>query len=168
LLDAHGAGSMGALSTTDQTFQQAVQDLLGCGEILVVIRYVYGGGSREFRFFRDISKFRSTLARLRRRDSVVVMKSFREVIEGTVDAPFIDAAANRYQEGEYWILLDDDAPKYVGKEYYVSSRAELVADLKAMLGHRVRLIEQPDYTSEEQSIGAYVPDPDGVVRPGAY
>jgi hypothetical protein len=35
--------SMDPLSTTDQAFQQAVQDLLGSGEILVVIRFVCGG-----------------------------------------------------------------------------------------------------------------------------
>lgn len=159
---------MTALSTTDETFQQAVQDLLASGEILVVIRFVYGAGAREFLFFRDISEFRATLTRLRRRDSVVVMKSFRDVIAGTVDAQFIDAAAALYREGEYWVLLDDDAPNYVTKEYYVSDRAELVETLEDIPGHRVRIIEEPEYSSVQHSIGAYVPDPDGVVRPGAY
>ena len=158
---------MTARSTTDETFLRAVQDLLGGGEILVVVRYVYGAGAREFLFFKDMTLFRAMLNRLRRRDSVVVMKSFRKVIEGAVDGPFVDAAAARYAEGKDWVLLDADAPKFA-RSYCVESGAELMAELREMQGRRVCIIEEPDVASEEHSIGAYVPDPDGVVRPGVY
>jgi hypothetical protein len=159
---------MDALSTTDGTFQQAVQDLLGSGEILVVVRYVYGAGAREFFFFKEMAEFRTTITRLRRRDSVVVMKSFRDVIAGTVDAQFVEAAAELYRPGEDWVVIDYDAPKFMAKNYYASSKKGLLEELEQVRSHRVRIIQEPNYISAEHSIGAYIPDPDGVVRPGAY
>ena len=159
---------MDVLSTTDRTFQQTVQDLLGNGEILVVVRYVYGAGEREFLFFRYMSEFHASVTRLRPRDSVVVMKSFRDVIAGTVDSQFIETVVGRYRHGEDWVVVDYDAPKFTTKNYYASSKAGLVEELEELRGHRVRIIEEPNYISAEHSIGAYVPDPDGVVRPGAY
>jgi len=159
---------MSAVSTTDRTFQQAVEDLLSGGEILVVVRYVYGAGAREFLFFKDMTEFRTSMTRLRRRDSVVVMKSFRDVIAGTVDTQFIEAAAELCRHGENWVVINYDASKFVAKNFSVSSKANLVQELERVRGHRVRIIEEPNGISAEHSIEAYVPDPDGIVRPGAY
>lgn len=155
-------------SVRDDAFLQAVQRLLAAGEILVVVRYAYAAGSRDYLFLNEMGAFRRLLDRLGHRDSVVVMTSFRKVIEGRVDDAMIAAAESAYPTGAYWLVLDENPPQYQARDYLIESRAELLDELESMLGRQVRIIEEPQFTSEEHSINAYIPDKDGVVRVGAY
>lgn len=159
---------MTPLSAFDPAFLRDVEHLLGAGQILVVVKYAYGAGSRDFLFLNDMSEFRGLLSRLRRRDSVVVMKSFRKVIEGRVDAALIDAAQAAYPEGACWIVLDRNPPKYATSNFPAECRGDLIAELSDLMGGDVCILEEPHYTSAEESIRAYIPDEDGSVRPAAY
>lgn len=159
---------MKPLSTTDETFLRAVLDLVSGGEILVVVRYAYGGGARDFLFLKDVSEFHGLLGRLKCRDSVVVMKSFSKVLEGKIDPELLDAAAEAYPDGACWIVVDKNAPKYEAGNCAAETRADLLDELRDRMGRYVRIIKEPNYISAAHSIAAYIPDEDGVVRPGAY
>src|SRR5438128_2455246 len=95
-------------STTDNSFLDAIQRLFTALEVLVVVRYVYGGGRRDFLILKNISEFHSLIGRLRRRDSIVVMKSFQKIKEGKVDQIFLEAAVAAYPKGSHWILIGRD------------------------------------------------------------
>jgi hypothetical protein len=87
------------LSTSERSFLEAVERIFAAPEVLVVVRYTYGGGSRNFLILKDISELNGLINGLRRRDSVVVMKSFQKIKEGKVDQAFIEAAAAAYPKG---------------------------------------------------------------------
>jgi len=69
---------MKRLSTSDGEFLDAVQGIFAAPEVLVVVRYVYGAGNRDFLILKNMTGFNGLLGKLRRRDSVVVMKSFQK------------------------------------------------------------------------------------------
>src|ERR1700722_876622 len=99
---------MKRLSTSDREFLDAVRNIFAAPEVLVVIRYVYGAGNRDFQILKHLTEFDMLLGKLRNRDSVVVMKSFQKIKEGNVDQAFIDAAAAMYPRGGNWILIGKD------------------------------------------------------------
>lgn len=159
---------MKRLSTSDREFLDAVQSIFAAPEVLVVVRYVYGAGNRDFLILKNMTEFNRLLGRLRRRDSVVVMKSFRKIKEGMVDQAFIEAATAVYPKGGNWILIGKDNFKHTADRAYAFSEGEVNEGLRDRLGNHVCIIDEPNYISDDYSIGAYIPDEDGIVRPGAY
>jgi hypothetical protein len=159
---------MTPLGADDPEFLQDVERLLGAGELLVVVKRAFGGGQRDFLFFNSMSEFHGLLGRLRHRDCVVVMKSFRKVIEGQVDAALIDAAQAAYREGACWILLDKNPPRHQASYFPAECRGDLLEELGELIGRDVLIIEEPKYASEADSLRAYVPDENGSVRPAPY
>jgi hypothetical protein len=159
---------MKRLSTRDGEFLDAVQSLFAAPEVLVVVRYVYGAGNRDFLILKNMSEFHSLIGKLRNRDSVVVMKSFQKIKEGIVEHAFIEAAAAVYRMASNWILIGKDNFEHTAEWAYAGSEAELREELQDRLGNYVCIVDEPNYISDEHSIGAYVPDEDGIVRPGAY
>jgi hypothetical protein len=158
---------MRTLSTNEEDFLRRVRSVFAAPEVLVVVRYVYGAGSRDFLILRNMGELQSLIGKLRNRDSVVVMKSFEKIKEGTVDQAFIEAAAAAFKKG-CWILLGKDNFKHTAPWAYAESEGELREELQNRLGNHVCIVDEPNYISDEHSISAYVPDDDGTVRPGAY
>lgn len=160
---------MTASSTRDPHFIREVNRLLDRkGHILVVVRYVYGAGSKNLVLIESMQQFEALLEPLRARDSVVVMMSFDVVNEGAVDVDFIKASVAKYSSGSDWVIIGPDKHEYTNCWAYASSESELKEELESRIGKSVCIVSDPDYVSDESSIAAYVPDLDGVVRPGAY
>ena len=159
---------MERLSTRDKNFLEAVHNIFAAPEVLVVVRYVYGAGARDFLILKDVSDFHNLLSGLRPRDSVVVMKSFGKIMEGTVDQSFIAAAVAAYTKNSCWILIRRGDVRDERGFGYGGSSGEIREELEDWAGKPVCIVDEPNYLSAEHSIGAYVPDDDGVVRPGAY
>jgi hypothetical protein len=159
---------MKGLSASDREFLDAVKNIFAAAEVLVVVRYVYGAGRRDFLILKNITEFQRLIGGLRTRDSVVVMKSFQKIKEGKVDEAFIEAAAAIYPTGANWILIGKDNFEYTPGFAYASSDEELRENLQDRLGNHVFIVDEPNYISDDQSVAAYIPDEDGVVRPGAY
>ncbi len=159
---------MKRLSTSDGEFLDAVQGIFAAPEVLVVVRYVYGAGNRDFLILKNMTEFNRLLGRLCNRDSVVVMKSFQKIKEGIVDQAFIEGAAAVYKTGANWVLIGKENFEHTAGRAYAGSEGELREELQDRLGNHVCIVDEPNYISDEHSIGAYVPDEDGIVRPGAY
>lgn len=135
---------------------------------MVLVRYVYGAGSRDFLLLGSADEFRSLIDSRRSRDSITVMKSFRVVDEGAVTECFVSRSIRNYPEGESWILIGPDNFQHTSDWAFAESKAELEEELGGRLGNDVCIIEEPDFLADAHSINAYVPDPDGEVRLGAY
>jgi hypothetical protein len=159
---------MKRLSTTDKLFLDPVQNVFEAPEVLVVIRYVYGAGNRDFLILRDMTEFDSLLGALRCRDSVIVMRSFKKIKDGRVDQAFLEGALEKYSEGTSWIIVGEDNFEHTADWAYAESRDELTEELQDRMGNHVIIVAEPDYINDDDSISAYVPDEDGIVRPGAY
>jgi len=159
---------MKRLSTSDREFLDGVQNIFVAPEVLVVVRYVYGAGKRDFLILKNMTAFNRLLETLRSRDSVVVMKSFPKIKEGRVDQAFIEAAAAVYRTGANWILIEKDNFEHIAHFAYGGSEGEVREELGDRSGKHVCIVDEPNYISDEHSIGAYMPDEDGIIRPGAY
>jgi hypothetical protein len=159
---------MRRLGTSEKDFQDAVPLIFAAPEVLVVVRYVYGGGKRDFLILRAMSEFHQLLGTLWARDSVVVMNSFRKIREGKVDRGFIESAAAACTKGSSWVLIGKDNFEHTPASAYAESEAEVREELQDRLGNHVCIVDEPDYISDEHSINGYIPDSDGVVRPGSY
>lgn len=63
------------LSTSNERFLSTVAKWIEeTGEVFVVLRFVYGAGSKSFEFFTSMSEFKARVAELRPADSVIVMQ----------------------------------------------------------------------------------------------
>ena len=160
---------MVATSTQDPAFLDEVRQLASNNEeILILVRYVYGAGSRDFVLLDSMTKFSDLLQCCRERDSVTVMKSFNVICRGIVTDDFIVSAIADYESDKSWILIGGDNYEYTADWAFAESEAELKEELDARLGNEVCIVSEPDHWSETDAMTAYVPDSDGVVRPGAY
>ena len=158
-----------ATSIKDPTFlSESLRVLEASGRILVLVRYVYGAGSSDFFLLESADEFRSLIDGRRSRDSITVMKSFRVIDEGAVTEDFLSKLIRTYPEGENWILIGPDNFEHTLDWAFAESKSELKEELEGRLGREVCIVEEPDFVSDSYSINAYVPDPDGEVRPGAY
>jgi hypothetical protein len=159
---------MRRLNTSEEDFLDVVQRIFAAPEVLVVVKYVYGAGRRDFLILRKMSEFHELISNLRTRDSVVVMKSFQKIKEGMVHQSFIEAATAAYRKGSNWILIGRDNFEHTAAWAYAESESELREELQDRLDNHVCIVAEPHYNDDKHSIRAYVPDSDGVVRPGAY
>lgn len=158
---------MRKLSTRDKEFLDAVQNIFAAPEVLVVVRYVYGAGNRDFLILKNMTEFHTLLGKLRTRDSVV-MKSFQKIKEGKVDEAYIKSAVAIYPKKANWVLIGKSNFEHTSGWAHAESEGELREGLQDRLGNYVCIVAEPNYISDEYSIGAYIPDEDGIVRPGAY
>jgi hypothetical protein len=108
------------------------------------------------------------LPTLRVGDSVIVMKAFDVLNEGTVDNNFINESVSKYSPGEFWTLIGPDNFEHTADWADIASETDLRESLEDRAGNSVCIVREPDYNSDESSICAYVPDSDGIVRPSAY
>jgi hypothetical protein len=143
-----------------------VKQLLDCQlRVLVVVRYSYAAGSKDFILLESMEQFSKLLTQLKERDSVIVVNSFNIVKEGTVDRSFIEDSLLRYPGGASWVLIGPDNYEYTADWAYAESKSELQEEIEDRIGN---VIDDPDYIREGSAIDAYIPDSDGTVRPGAY
>jgi hypothetical protein len=164
------------LSTSAPWFQRTVEAWLKSSkEVLVVIKIVYGAGSRSFEFFTDIESFRKRIAALRAKDCVVVLRDEHLPLRGCVDDDFIAKVLAQVPDGADWLIACTE-PITMGKarwfhNYPGNNRAELEEELRddVCYGKQVAVGLEPPYErTSDGVITAYVPNPDGSVTPGAY
>jgi hypothetical protein len=96
------------------------------------------------------------------------MKSFQKTKQGKFDEKFLEEATALYMKGNHWILIGNDNFEHKAGFGYAESEAELREELLDRMGNHVCIVDEPNCMSEEDSVAAYAPDEDGIVRPGAY
>ncbi len=99
---------------------------------------------------------------------MIIVKQFEVVKEGLVDQRFTDELLPAYRSGTSWILIGPDNYEHTADWAYAESDSELREELDDRIGNSVCVIKEPNYISTDETFDAYVPDADGLVRPGAY
>ena len=160
---------MNPISTQDSNFLDDARRVFDRKDrILIVVRYVYGAGSRDFILLESFDEFEILLAGLKQRDSVIIMKSFDMLTEGLVDPSFIQKSCEIFRPGNSWVLIGPDNYEHTADWAFADSEDELREELEARMGNVVSIVADPNYIDDDVTLGAYVPDSDGCVRPGAY
>jgi hypothetical protein len=98
------------------------------------------------------------------------MKSFTLLERGIATPRFINEVMQNLDKplGSEWLVIGKTNDKYLENWNWAATKEELIDEIKDRMGNEVTILEEPDWISDETSINAYVPDDDGVVRPGAY
>lgn len=167
------------LATTDPRFLATVETWLReRGEITVLFCYPNAGGNRDILLITDLDRFKEHLAPLKRRTFVSVLREPQLSWRGVVDDAFIQAVLPHFPDRVESLLLDLDyrrPPDYrwanggwswdIGRD----EQDELRQELEDLRGHHVALGPYPPFWEEnEDTIQAFVPDEDGVIRTAAY
>ncbi len=136
--------------------------------VLVLLRYAYAAGSRDFIFLKTLGEFEKLVAGLAPRTSVIVMKSVSLIFGGRIEAELVETALSGYQETSSWLIMATASTSLPADWAFAGSRVELRDEVEFRLGEEIAVVEEPDWHCDGKSIAAYVPDPDGIVRLGAY
>ena len=93
---------------------------------------------------------------------------FKIIARGVINDYFIRNIKNSIKTHIVdWVIIgkEDDGTQW---SCWISDEDELNEAMEDEFGKEVLIIEDQDWFNEEETIHAYVPDEDGVVRPGAY
>lgn len=140
------------------------------GEILILIRYPYQAGNKDFFLINSEKEYKEFLEKREAKDSITIFKSIENVIEGLVTEEFITQALNNLERPKYsdWVVIFPEDKDKSEHWYYNENKEDLEESLRLNLEKYVRIIEDPDWFNKEVIFHAYVPDEDGKVRPGSY
>jgi hypothetical protein len=166
------------VKTTDPEFLAQIESWINqYGEVLVLLRYPYAAGSRDFVFFHRMEDFHSALQKLGSRTWVIAYGEPQLPLRGQVDDVLIQRALGQIPDGREYLIVclektvEDYPPRY-RREYEETAgetHEELRESLNELRGRRVGVGLFPPWADEsERTIEAFVPDEDGEVRSAAY
>ncbi len=163
-------------STDDAAFRSAVDGwIIDNGEVLAVIRFAGGAGSKSFEFFTSIDALIRRINELPPSASVTVIAERQLPIRGRVDDDFIQRALTSNRHGDEWLIVCLDQIKMGAASWYHDfagdSNEEMATELRDeyCYGNRVAVGPYPEWLEDSKTvITAYTPNPDGSVAVGAY
>ena len=164
---------MSFISSIDASFLTTLQSWLGNqAEILVLIRYSRGAGSKSFEFFRSIAALSRKLAELPPRTSIVAFRKPLLPLRGLVDDQFVTDCLNQIPEDSEFLLVEKPFGTTVRTSWIHEageSHAELRAALEHSRGTAVAVGLYPRWVEDDTDvISAIVPDEHGMVKAGVY
>ena len=161
-------------STADPKFQATLRAWIESEhELLVLFRYAYAAGSREFQFFQDYTSLAEHISRLPAKTSVIALRRPQLSIRGVVDSDFIERCiASIPSEAEY-LIVETERRVYGSRAWFHDAAGDghssLREDLEECRGAPVAVGVHPSWlVDNDYVISAIVADVDGEVRPGAY
>jgi len=166
--------SMERIATTSPEFLSAVEPWFGeKPEILLLVRYAYAAGNRDIELIPTLDAFRVRMASLAPKTSVTAFRDHTLPLRGIVDDAFIARCLSSIPDGVEYVIVETK-PKVAGSYSWIhqetgTSHKELLESLEGERGESVVAGEYRPWLADSDGIvTAYVPDADGVVRPGAY
>ena len=162
------------MATTSPEFLSIVEPWFGVKpEVVLLVRYAYAAGNRDIELIPTLDAFRARMASLAPRTSVTAFRDHTLPLRGTVDDAFIARCLGAIPDGVEYIIVETK-PKVAGRYSWIhqetgTSHKELLVSLEDERGESVLAGEYPPWLVDSDGIvTAYVPDSDGVVRPGVY
>jgi hypothetical protein len=163
-------------STDDPVFRSTVERWISDnGEVLAVIRFAGGGGSKSFEFFHSIDAFATRVEGLPSAACVTVLAERQLPLRGIVDAEFIGRARSAIRDGDEWLIVCKERITMGAASWYHdcegNSNKELEVELRNeyCYGKLVAVGWHPDWLDDSSTvITAIVPNSDGTVTIGAY
>lgn len=159
---------------TKKKFENATYQLLNENQkILVFLRIPNSGNNSHYFFIDNKNNFEDLLNYCNPSDSITVFKSFNQLSGGTVTNSFIDDSLNLISTKNSLteiIILEDSYKEFKRKGYSewgsFESIEELKETLKDYLGKSVSIILEPEFWNTEDTFHLYIPDKNGVSKPG--
>ena len=159
------------LSVTSSEFLDRARAAIGArGEVLALHRPAYAGGAKDWVFLRSSADLKRFLGRGRRRSAFSVFLGVELDTRGRADAPFVTEALDLLGRcGEILLVELYDAGDILA-DCGTDDPCDAGEWLRGRGGRPVAAGGYPPFWAEEGDVvlAAYVPDTDGVVRPGAY
>jgi len=167
-------GPVTQTASTDKTFLDTLERWLSSErEILVLFRYAYAAGDRSFEFFSSPAALFERLRQLRRRTSVTAFRQAQLPVRGIVNDEFIESCMRTIPEGSEFLVVETVQRTAGRMSWFHNMAGETHAELREALedsrGSPVAVGLYPPWLNDGPDVvTTYVPDEDGVVRPGAY
>jgi len=140
------------------------------GEVLILIRYPYQAGNRDYFIIKSEKDFINFLNERKSKESITLFKSIENVAEGLINEDFIRITLEELEEPKYsdWLTLFPGIKDKNENWFYDETKEDLEESFRFNMGSYVRIVEDSLWLNEELIFHAYVPDEDGEIRPGAY
>jgi len=165
---------MSYASLTDERFLATLDEWLRSQrEILLLIRYSYAAGSKDFEFFSSFETLTKRLHSLAPRTCVTAFRETQLPFRGVVDENFITACLSGISDGLEF-LVAETVPRKAGRALWFhhgagESHAELREELEGLQGHTVAVGLYPAWLEDtDDVISAIMPDEGGAVTIGVY
>jgi len=158
-------------SSFDPKFRDTLRNWIDVrGQILVLIQYPRAAGLKDFILVDDFSSLETLLDSLRPQTRIVAFNQPQLPLRGLVDAVFIARATQEIEDGEEYLALLIETPKYGLSSYSAGeTHEELRLSLAEWVGYRVAVGQYPPWTEDtSEVISAFVPDEDGRIQRGVY
>jgi hypothetical protein len=158
-------------SVTSPHFLERVDAALAVeGELIVLHRPAYAAGLKLWALVRSREDLVEFIRSGQPRSSFVVFLRREVPLRGTVERDLIRRAIDLLQQHRELLLLELDAAGGIVDDTSLEDAAEVEAWLAEREGRQVAVGRYPPFWLDDgdEVIGAYCPDPDGVVRSGAY
>lgn len=158
-------------STHSKTFRNAgIEIIEKDGEILILAIYPFSAGARDFYILKSKEEFLTFLKARSAKEIIILFKSFTTIKEGKVTNDFIKKSITELvpSSDSDWLTIFPDIDNKAGNWYFDGNIKELEDTLNNGFGQFVRILAEPNWQDEKFVFRAYVPDVDGVVRPGVY
>ena len=165
---------MAHAASTDPMFLQTIEAWCSVQpEVLALVRFRCGAGSRDWRLFSSYSQLLEMIQTAPAGACITVFKSPNLPLRGVVDEALIDNCLAAIPDRIEYLMIET-VQTVAGKcswYHYGSgqSHAELKDDLQGSVGRPVVVGYHPSMSAgPTEAVDGVVPDTDGLVRPGPY
>lgn len=162
------------VASTDPEFLRTIESWCSVEpEVLALVRFRCGAGSREYRVFSSYSALLEMIRGAPAGACITVFRHLNLPLRGVVDELFIQKCLAAMPDATEYLMFET-VPTVAGKAswyHYGSgeSHAELKDDLEQSIGLPVIVGYHPSMSvGPTQAVDGVVPDSDGVVRAGPY
>lgn len=159
-------------SVYNKEYQSTVARLIKeKNEVLITVRYPYQAGNKDLFLIDSMVSFKNLLSDREPSDLIVIDNSIKKLTQGIVTKEFITdiLIKIKFQAEESLVVI---FPEFNGNIDYWNDAIENLEDLQDYLtinkGLYAHMYREPNKLEESKMIYAYVPDPDGEIRPGVY
>ena len=159
-------------------FDQAFLSTLGVwlqerSELLVMFRYPYAGGARDYELHSSIDSITHRLSAVQPQTSVIAFRDPQLQLRGTVTDDFINVALASIPEGTEFLIVETALTTYGAHSWYRNAagttHSELREELESCMERPVILGPYPPWLEDGPDvISGYVPVATGLIKPGAY
>ena len=165
---------MAYVATTDPTFLHTLESLLaGQSEVLALVRFRCGGGSREYRLFSSYSALLEMMHQAPAGACITVFRNPNLPLRGVVDEEFIKRCLAAMPDGAEYVMFETIQTVAGKVSWYHNgsgqSNAELKDDLEQSRDLPVVVGYHPSMSGgSDESVDGVVPDAYGTVKAGPY
>lgn len=165
---------MAHAASTDPNFLATIESWCSDqSEVLALVRFRCGAGSREYRLFSSFSDLHEMIQKAPNGACITVFRNPKLPLRGVVDDIFIESCLAAIPDGAEYLMFET-VPVVAGKHswYHYGSGETLAAlkdDLQESVGLPVVVGYHPSMSARPtEAVDGVVPDADGMVRAGPY